>query len=215
MFIRGFIAALLSPFVVLGLFVAGVPVVADRPPYEPVSEVLVEERMQAEQQAAHSLGFSDSVESIPFDDPAMRPSVELAPDTCVAVVAGAWGSHHIRALALVPSGTGTGYRPHALSGDLDVGGLVASTQFCTRRARSLELVVQVRELAPMEPEAGLHGLITLQRAAARAVGGTGSLRRGWVLPDESSDGADASTGADAGAGIDAGTGAEAGPPDAP
>ena len=185
MFHRGFFATVATVFATFGLSIAGVPMLPSQPPCAPIPRALVAERMDAEIDRARGQGF-DALERHALEEPHATVSIQVEPRTCLAVVAGTWGSHHVRSVAVLPEGTPltgeTSLRTAALSADPGVRGLVASTQLCNGgEARELIVEVLSERLEPMQGTPGFGGELVLLRASFERIGGVDGLRRGYVL----------------------------------
>lgn len=168
----GFMGAVFGVFITMAAFFATGP----HGHADPIPEALAQRRLAEERAGAELLGFVIDRE-LPIQE--MRASVDattLDAGECIAVIAAAWGSAHVGAIAIVPP---AGPRRHARDDDvLSVhttrgGVVVAHTQYCAPHARDIEIWTWVDERATPAP---------------RAIGGRILVLRGRIDPESLSRG---------------------------
>lgn len=170
-----FMSAIFAVFVTIGLYLF----VLDVPEPLPLPEPLVRARMDEEQRVAESIGFVLERRE-PLRDRDVELSLELRTDECVALIAGAWGSHRVTSVVVVPErrASPAAYDPRAVGAHPDVEGVVGHAQLCpdvdgTGTAR-------VQSWSRGDHAVLTGGELRVLRAPRERVGA--ALNRGWTLP---------------------------------
>lgn len=170
-----FMSAIFAVFVTIGLHLF----VLDVPEPLPLPEPLVRGRLDEEQRVAESIGFVFERRE-PLHTRDVELPLELREDECVALIAGAWGSHRVTSIVVVPvrRASPATYDARAVGAHPDVGGVVGHAQLCPDVDGTGTARIQSWSRGDHPTLTG--GELRVLRAPRERAGS--ALNRGWTLP---------------------------------